>query len=134
MSRAVQIRCDDCEVAWAAGFFDGEGFVYATMQGKYMAFHLQVVQSGESMPHVISRFQKAIGLEGGFIFGPQRPYGVQRLPKWGYRLSNKKRITEAMEKLYPFLSEVKRAQWDAVKARMVEYEGRPVKAVVEVGA
>lgn len=100
MSKAPEIF--NGELLWAAGFFDGEGCSY--LNEKYA-----VLSIGQADPEVLERFQKAVGK--GVIIGPY-PHGGNK-PMWQYRASGLDSL-EGMELIYPFLSSIKRAQWDAV--------------------
>lgn len=71
-------------LAWAGGFFDGEGHVRSFGDRSYPA--LQVAQAGSftAPPEVLTRFQKAVcGL--GYVYGPMfAPERLEHMPQWSY--------------------------------------------------
>lgn len=77
------------ELAWAAGFFDGEGSTYvdSSLQGNhyYPRLRLGVVQSGETFnpPQVLVRFQKAVGDIGSINPIPRRRSNEK--PAWQFK-------------------------------------------------
>jgi hypothetical protein len=114
----------DIELAWAAGFFDGEGNVRnRTAISKKLAngttaiytglLHLQISQN-EREP--LERFQKAVGGAGGIYW--------HKNGHWKYSVAKYDEVYEIVEKLFPLLCSVKQAQIDAVlsmgKGRMVK--------------
>jgi hypothetical protein len=103
------------ELAWAAGFFDGEGSTLytSTQKGRY---HLRVmVWQKDQRP--LHRFQAA--LELGSIYGP---YIKQKdMSVWVVSCA---KAEEALEKLWPYLSEPKREQ--AISA-LERWYNRPLK-------
>jgi hypothetical protein len=100
------------DLAWAAGFLDGEGHFRATRaeivlrkNGKkgvksYSYFQIAVVQSH---PTVLNRLQKIIGgaISGPYHYPPSKPYLSMVVCT---------DAEKAFKKLFPYLSEVKRAQ------------------------
>lgn len=94
------------ELAWAAGFFDGEG------HSNYYQGTL-LVKISQNHTDVLDRFQRAVGV--GTVAGP---YSNGRNPNPKYQFSafgkNAERIMGALR---PYLSSVKSAQWDAAVAK-----------------
>lgn len=89
------------ELAWAAGFFDGEGCV-STDQGKPKL----TIQQND--PRVLERFKKAVG-ELGKVYGPYQ----SRTPLkqvWQWRACKRAEVELGVFRLWPFLSPVKRKQ------------------------
>lgn len=92
------------ELAWAAGFFDGEGHVRFT--GKCL--ELVVVQSGVSgVPHPISRFASAVARLGS-VYGPYLQPRAR--PRYYYTIRGAERTQAAIALLWNWLSEPKRRQ------------------------
>lgn len=93
----------DTELAWAAGFFDGEG---STSQAKstngrfYSKAKLTVPQKHREC---LDRFRKAVGT--GIIYGPLKDYNI-----YHFSIQNAKGVDTVLTKLWPYLSEVKRQQ------------------------
>jgi hypothetical protein len=100
----------DVELAWAAGFYDGEGSfgIYTYGDGR-THFRFTVGQAGYSIPETLTRFREAVGI--GSINGP---YAFKKqpgaMPFWQYAVQKKKDIDEVVSKLWPYLTEPKRAQ------------------------
>lgn len=93
----------DLERAWAAGYFDGEGSTSTTHAGH--GFHLTVSSIEREN---LERFQAA--LDGvGNIGGPYQK-ATNRKPIYCYRLYGMAATREALMKMWPYLSEAKRAQ------------------------
>lgn len=98
------------ELAWAAGFFDGEGCTYVTRQydrPRSLRFCMSVTQVDRE---VLDRFQRALQL--GSVRGPfKTDYASQRSikPRWVWRATGNTART-AIDRLWPYLSTVKRDQ------------------------
>jgi hypothetical protein len=93
------------ELAWAAGFFDGEGCTYLKKGRKSYSPALGITQND---PEVLHRFQKAVG--AGAVNGPYdyRGRGYKTNIFWRYSAGN---ISEIMEQLWPWLSTPKKKQY-----------------------
>lgn len=87
------------ELAWAAGFFDGEGCTSLKAKRKPC---LSVTQK---YPECLQRFQAALGL--GKIYGPIEQKGNQI---YIFSIQNARGVDTALSLLWPFLSSIKRAQ------------------------
>ena len=97
------------ELAWAAGFFDAEGYVGASRRTGRKTFRLQMSVSQAHLAP-LQRFAKALGDQGNF-FGPARGY----LYYWySHRFRT---VCEAMSLLWPWLSAPKRTQFTLALAR-----------------
>lgn len=116
---------DEVELAWAAGFFDGEGTITIVSRnptaGRRRAGDLYVgvnqalspLDRTETPPTLV-RFQAAIGFGG--IHGPYHQDATRRpIFKWYVRNGQ---AGAALELLWPFLSATKRAQADAVREEL----------------
>lgn len=94
---------DKYELAWAAGFFDGEG---STSISKIKGWMRLLIQIGQCEVTTLMRFQKAIGC--GTINGP---YQVKEYkPIWRLSVRGYEAGVKTLELLWPFLSEPKKLQ------------------------
>lgn len=102
----------EIELAWAAGFFDGEGSTSCSpkiIKGRnYLFLCMQLSQVGELMPETLQRFRDAVGI--GKIYGPYQPATSTRQPVWKWQVQAESDVKAVVEKLKPYLSEVKVAQ------------------------
>lgn len=121
------VRClDPEELAWAAGFFDGEGSTIARTDGSRPRYHqLDVIvpQSGrDGVPDVLLRFQQAVlGL------GTLDPPNDVHMHRWRNRGFEDAQATIAL--LWRFLSPVKRLQAaSAMRAVAAQYASALYKA------
>lgn len=93
------------ELAWAAGFFDGEGCALA-INGKYL--RLTVTQTGYYAPALLMRFKKAVG-EIGAIYGPiQVP--KKHAAKWNYQVDTFEKAQVVVAAIWTWLGPRKRDQ------------------------
>jgi hypothetical protein len=107
-------KIPDIELAWAAGFFDGEGcaglYVHRPRRGKERLYaHIQVEQAHKE---VLDRFLAAVGV--GKIYGPYqrgRTHGhLGDKQIWKYTAYGSKKAQRIFDLLSPFLGSVKRDQ------------------------
>ena len=98
------MNLDKSELAWAAGFFDGEGCSF--LHGKiYPAMEVQqIAVNDEHVPAVIERFYNATGKIGKLY---NRKYDTRR---WSCAFHGWERAQTVLAMLWPYLSLVKRAQ------------------------
>ena len=104
---------DRAELAWAAGFFDGEGSTIArTYRDRpgYYQLNVTVPQAcADSVPPALLRFQGAmLGMRQ--ISGPANDHGYM------LRFSARDEVHRVLQLLWPNLGEVKRAQATAAIA------------------
>jgi len=110
---------DTHELAWAAGFFDGEGYTgfrrgnrHSDPQRRtYMGLTIPI---GQKTPELLYRFQAAVGV--GQVYGPYKngakgPNATRTA--YRYAISNIKDIRQIRELLSPYLGEIKRQQMNA---------------------
>ncbi len=88
-------------LAWAAGFFDGEGSTYLDPRPR-----LQVVQNDDE---VLLRFAAAIGGLGK-LGGGTKVYGRAKKPIYTHRVTGWRDVQAVVAMLWPFLSTQKREQ------------------------
>lgn len=100
---------DRLELAWAAGFFDGEGCTVGR-HDKRITRSQPMLSIGQSERTTLDRFQAAVcGL--GRIIGP---YQTRGKPVWFYRTSRFEHTQAVLAMLWRFLSQPKRDQATAV--------------------
>ena len=109
------------ELAWAAGFFDGEGCTY--YEGR-RSIRLSVVQTqadGE-LPVTLVRFKDAVG---GFGYFNRRPTRDDWSPSWSWSLGKRDEARAVLVALWPYLSQPKKDQAERVLAKADAYECKP---------
>lgn len=102
---------DRTELAWAAGFWDGEGSAYLTGSRERGTRQPQarINQAGQGgMPEVLVRFHAAVGRRGT-LHGPEKKIGRKDLYYWA--ASSRATIVEVAELLAPWLGPIKLAQF-----------------------
>ena len=93
------------EFAWAAGFFDGEGWANRTKRG----VHSRINQAGlDGIPEVLIKFRRIVGV--GRIKGPVIAEGRQPLYHW--EATSRPDLTRVLERIGPWLCPVKRAEFE----------------------
>jgi hypothetical protein len=104
------------ELAWAGGFFDGEGSTYLLKHRTHAAHFTAAIEvpqacdSGVAVP--LLRFRDAVGPQGR-IYGPRRSRHDAR-PYHRWRAEAVQSVELSVHRLFPFIGAVKRAQ--AVRA------------------
>lgn len=104
---------DRTELAWAAGFWDGEGSAYLTGALDRATRQPQARLNQSSMtgvPEVLTRFCAAIGF--GKIAGPVIEEG--REPLYWWVVSSRREIEATYRALHPWLGVVKRRQFETL--------------------
>lgn len=119
------MKADPIELAWAAGFFDGEGYIAfrlnnANKNGKY--YRRIEIQIGQIDTFVLERFARAV--DCGTVYGP---VGLEtrdgRSPLYKYNLTGIDNIKRVWHLLMPYLSPIKLEQW---RKAMELYDSCPV--------
>lgn len=112
MSLTPQAYDCDCsyetELAWAAGFFEGEGSFTLTEHRHKMRPQVTMPQSGSS--ELLHRFAAAV--RTGSVTGPYK-YASQTLakqPRWTFQAYGPK-SEKVMERLLPYLSGPKKEKY-----------------------
>lgn len=94
---------DRHELAWAAGFFDGEGWANRSGRG----VQSRINQSGnDGVPAVLVRFQRTV--DRGRLHGPVREEGRQDLYYWD--ATSRGDVEAVANAIWPWLGSVKRAE------------------------
>lgn len=112
------------EIAWAAGFFDGEGHVrvskrstYRTVSGEHRTYNhncAPVIQLAQNEKSLLTRFNKSVDGKGR-ISGPYQTKGTNNV-HWRLTVHREADVISIMELLWPHLSKPKRDQWRKVQA------------------
>lgn len=109
------------ELAWAAGFWDGEGTVsvgYILDHGKTDRWYVSASVEQMHDRRCVDRFYAAVGM--GKIYGPYvKQYRGGELMRYMWRLSGYGKVLEFTQLLDPFISEPKKEQI----ARSFAHEG-----------
>lgn len=99
------------ELAWAAGFFDGEGSAYL-VKTRQQNSPTMAVNIGQTDPRPLQRFVDALGF--GKVGGPYKTTGGANKDRWQIQFSGKDHVHQFIWMLWPYLSEPKREQIDRV--------------------
>lgn len=109
---------DRHELAWAAGFFDGEGWANRAGRG----VQSRINQSDDDcVPDVLLRFQTAVGR--GRIHGPVREEGRKDLYYWD--VSSRGDVDAVATGIWPWLGNVKRGEFMAAIGSIAEAQTLP---------
>lgn len=116
------------DVAWAAGFFDGEGNCNYTRQlrrdlSPRPKGRMQMSVS-QKEPLLLQRFREAVGGVG--YIREMRATAVRKFPIWTWALTRFDEIENVIERMWPFLGVIKRTQ--ALSALWRRYEERDIIA------
>lgn len=108
------------ELAWAAGFFDGEGNVglFPQNRGRKACLHMSVRQVRREP---LDRFHAAVG-GLGYVYGPHiNNRGGQDF--YSYRCGGHRGVQAVMTMLWKFLSAPKREQtYKALSSAIIEFK------------
>jgi hypothetical protein len=117
------VNLNPTELAWAAGFFDGEGSTliapFSKKRPDLLQFNLRVSQSSDTgTPEVLTRFQKAVG-GLGTIYGPYSTRKEKRKPEYKYVVCKFEHTQAVIAMLWNHLGRVKK---DQAKAALLAYQ------------
>jgi hypothetical protein len=107
------------ELAWAAGFYDGEGHI--SFKPELGSVQIQVVQCGD--PSTLKRFQRAIGGFGN-ILGPYDRGNAKHKPRWAFLTGKFEHAQAIIAMLWKFMSEPKRTQAMECLLKVREYDSK----------
>lgn len=98
------------ELAWVAGFFDGEGYIGANGSPGMRTLEMSIAQATtESVPPTLTRVRLALGV--GTLYGPRMPRSPwSKLPQYVWRTNAFEDVQFVTAALWPWLGPVKRAQ------------------------
>lgn len=93
----------ETELAWAAGFFEGEGCIFYPRG--YRSVHLIIGQSAddESEPPSLRRFRQAVGDLGQIT--PVPPNQLSRKPRWRWRTQRRNESVAILTMIAPYMTE-----------------------------
>ena len=116
----------EAELAWAAGFFDGEGSTYFQLRkqqkGRQRQYGYLTLSLNQTDPETLERFRDAVGI--GSVYGPYNQKKDKWSPFWRYTIHNKD-VDAVLTLLWPFLGTVKREQALAAYEKQKPYRDRP---------
>jgi len=95
------------ERAWAAGFFDGEGYIGIRGDNHCLVASITQVGTIDNPPDTLIRFQYVIG------FGDIKPKPDKRenrQPTWEWKITSRMRVYRMLDCIGPYLSAEKLAQ------------------------
>lgn len=95
------------ELAWAAGFIDGEGTFGIQRQKERK--DILYLQAGQVDRFVLDRLQEA--LELGKVYGPYKAKKIGWSEYYYFRLTGNEKVKQAFGLLCPWLSPQKTAQY-----------------------
>ncbi|KKN48386.1 hypothetical protein LCGC14_0653330 [marine sediment metagenome] len=108
------------EIAWAAGFYDGEGSVSCGSNNGNPQTRIQLgigqKNDGDKIAAVLERFKKAVGV--GKIYRKTRK--GKEINQHQYLISKEKDVHKVINKLWPFMSYKKRYQATTAMAKLSE--------------
>jgi hypothetical protein len=98
------------ELAWVAGFFDGEGYVGASGSSGMRTLEMSIAQATTaSVPATLTRVRLALGV--GSLYGPRMPRSPwSKLPQYVWRTNAFEEVQFVTATLWTWLGPVKRAQ------------------------
>jgi hypothetical protein len=102
------------ELAWAAGFFDGEGHIGAGRSSlhfdrpKIRPYAIVYLKIGQTDRRPLDRFRDAVGC--GAVRGPYKYNRPNNKPIWVWQVGRFERVQATVAMLWRFLSEPKRLQ------------------------
>lgn len=99
---------DTHQLAWAAGFFDGEGSTYLTYHGAQRAA-TPCLEVNQIHPEVLERFWRAVGGIGSMRVRPDKT-GRRPHHMWSFYARNWRDTQSILTLLWPYLDVVKRQQ------------------------
>lgn len=119
----------EAEVAWAAGFFDGEGCTYfsvrAKQKGRQRRYGYIGIGIAQTHPEVLERFQKIT--QAGKVYGPYPGRSKNENEYWRFTAHHNDAL-KIIELIQPYLGSVKLAQAEAALEKYRPFaEREPLK-------
>jgi hypothetical protein len=135
------MELDTHELAWAAGFVDGEGCFGSYRRTRRGNYGMQM-GINQCDPEVLHRFRNAVGGLGN-ITGPfDKTAGGLRpntRPQWIYQVGAAADVREVVRLLWPYLGTIKREQarrmldtFEAHRPPSLEYADKIIADVAEL--
>lgn len=107
----------EIELAWAAGFFDGEGCFKGARTNGISDTKYGRVSISQKDPEVLYRFKSAVGGLGS-VNGPYGKNGDSHCPMWYYAAAGKSQVVTICNLLRPYLSSIKIKDMDNMLSTM----------------
>jgi len=102
----------ETDLAWAAGFIDGEGTFYFKDSGSFGSSI--ILRVGQCEPTTLRRLQATFG---GKVYGPYKPSSpLSKKVRYEFRLNGTK-LRGVIKELWPYLSGPKRKQYNEAVAK-----------------
>jgi len=91
------------ELAWAAGFFEGEGCIYVPPVEQGRGLRLSVAQSSDDdqPPPTLLRFAAVAGCGKVSKLGPN---ALSKKQRWMWRVQRRAQAQDVLDRLRPFLT------------------------------
>ena len=121
----------EIELAWAAGFFDGEGTTCITRhkpKNQHAISAVIIVSIKQTHIEELERFRSAVGGEG-VINGPYQR--GKNKPYWMFRASGIERVQRIIDHLSPYMCSTKRDQAKTAIETMTANYRRPGRETKE---
>lgn len=115
------------ELAWAAGFFDGEGSVgcYKSRRSSSRQYYVLQASVGQLEKSTLDRFCAAVGVGRVSLRALTKKSNLlSNKPLWYWRAYGYAKIFSLFNTLSPFLSEPKTLQFKQALASWEEYKGK----------
>lgn len=96
------------ELAWAAGFIDGEGS-FGIQKGNGKRKDLPFFSAGQVDRRVLDRL--CVALEVGKVYGPYTTKNPNENDYHYFRVTGRKKVIQIASMVWPWLSHVKREQY-----------------------
>ena len=119
---------EETELAWAAGFFDGEGCIWARKPQKHSRSKVYLgVNQIDNRP--LERFMKAVGaghMKGPYLANRTGPSKGNEKPVWYWNCYPQEEVEKVLAKLFPYMSEPKKEQAMTCYLKKAEYNAQYV--------
>lgn len=110
---------DTHELAWAAGFFDGEGS--SVLSHRKTGWKTLMMSIGQVHREPLDRFDRATDNIGSVV-GPYKQRKEGHQPYYQWVVTGLEPCQTVMTMLWPWLCSIKREQWTIVSEAMMAYK------------
>ena len=116
------------DLAWAAGFFDGEGSFIFSKSRKHRSTSISISQADR---FVLDKFRDIV--DCGTVGGPYGPYnnGISIKPQYKFRVNSLREFNIVYRSIKPWLSPIKIAQAELVLEKYSRYKDNRRKLSLE---
>jgi len=118
----AKIGLDREELAWAAGFFDGEGNIYYSNKNKRRSPRL-ILQIAQVRREPLDKFQSVFNV--GSIGGPYKPKTANSSPYFTYKVESFQNVQFICAAFWEFLSEPKKESFILMLKQYLEFLKNP---------